>query len=87
MTLTQARLNQGCISMSMPCNIHPKPCLTFPFEFSSMTHPIGFDFSAGVSPHMQPTSIQGINSRTSMNLDTRSSLTEEDILTQTPCLI
>ena len=48
MILTQARLNQDCISMSMPCNINPKPWLTFPFEFSSLTHPIGFgDFCRG----------------------------------------
>jgi len=34
--------------MSMLCNINPKPCLTFPFEFSSMTHPIVFeDFCRG----------------------------------------
>ena len=82
MILTQARLNQDCISMSMSCNINPKPLLTFPFEFSSMTHPIGFDFPthpigfdfpAEVSAHMQPISIQVLTPRTSIKLDTRSS--------------
>ena len=73
MILTQARLDQGCINMSMLCNINPKPWLTFPFEFSSMTHPIGFDFPAGVGPYMQPTSIQVLTPRMSINLDTRSS--------------
>ena len=72
--------------MSILCNINPKSCLTFLFEFSSMTHPIRFDFSAGVSPHAINI-YTSINSRTSIRLDTRSSLTEEDILTQTPCLI
>ena len=68
--------------MSMLHNINPKPWLIFPFEFSSMTHPIGFeDFPTGVSPHVQPISIQVLILRTSIKHDARSSLTEEDILT------
>ena len=54
--------------MSMLCNINPKPRLTFPFEFSSMTHPIGFDFPAGVSPYMQPISIQVLTPERQTNL-------------------
>ena len=63
--------------MSMLCNINPKPCLTFPFEFSSMTHPIGFDFPthpigfdfpAEVSAHMQPISIQVLTPEHQSNL-------------------
>jgi len=54
--------------MHMLCNINPKPWLTFPFEFSSMIHPIGFGFSAGVSPHMQPISIQVLTLEHQSNL-------------------
>jgi hypothetical protein len=38
--------------------------LTFPFEFSSTTHPFGFeDFPVGVSPHIQLRSIQAFTLR------------------------
>ena len=67
--LTQARLDQDCINMSMLCNINPKPYLTFPFEFSSMTHPIGFEvFPAWVSPHVQPISIKVLTLEHQSNL-------------------
>ena len=81
MILAQARPNQDCIGMSMPCNINPEPHLTFPFELSSMTFPFGIDVSARVSPHIQPISIKVLTLRTSIKLDTKSRLTEEDILT------
>ena len=68
--------------MSMLCNIDPEPWLTFQLEFSSMTHPFGFeDFPAGVSPHIQPVSILVLTLGTSIKLDRKSSLTEENILT------
>ena len=73
--------------MHMLCNINPKPWLTFPFEFSSMTCPIGFDFPAGVSPYMQPISIQVLTLRFISQTWHHVSLAKEDILTQTPCLI
>ena len=69
MILTQARLNQDYINMSMLCNINPKSWLTFPFEFSSMTHPIGFEvFPAWVSPHVQPISIKVLTLEHQSNL-------------------
>ena len=67
--LTQARLDQDCINMHMLCNINPKPWLTFPFEFSSMTHPIRFEvFPAWVSPHIQPISIKVLTLEHQSNL-------------------
>ena len=54
--------------MSMLCNINPKPCLTFPFELSSMIHPIGYDFPIGVSPYMEPISIQVLTPEHQSNL-------------------
>ena len=55
--------------MSMLCNINLEPWLTFPFEFRSTTHPFGIDeFPAGVSPHIQPISIQVLTLEHQSNL-------------------
>ena len=67
--------------MRLLYNMNPMPQLTSSFELSSMTHPFGFDCPAGVSPHIQPISIKVLTLRTSIKLDTKSRLTEEDILT------
>ena len=48
---------------------------------------IKFYFPAGVNPHMQPISIQALTLRFINQTWHHVSLTEEDILTQTPCLI
>jgi len=53
--LTQTRLLFMLHGMNM------MPWLTFPFEFSSMTHPFGFEgFPVGVSLHIQPRSTQAL---------------------------
>jgi hypothetical protein len=52
-----------------------------PVEFSSLIHPIGFEFPAWVSLHVQPISIQVLTLGSSLKLNSMSHLIEEGILT------
>jgi len=63
-----------------------KPCLTFDHEVYLRTYPLEFGkFPTGVSPKVQPNSMQVIFSSI-IKLDTTSNLIKEGYLTEASCL-